>query len=165
MSMPREIVGSIEREYRRYKGYAEGTFDQLTDEQLALVPAAEGNSVAILVWHVSGNLKSRFTDFLTTDGEKPWRHRDSEFDERAVTREQLLQKWNEGFAVLFAALATLQDADLGGTITIRDEALKVHEALHRSLAHTSSHVGQIVLLGKTMRAATWRTLTLPRARR
>jgi Protein of unknown function (DUF1572) len=165
MSMPREIVGSIEREYRRYKGYAEGTFDQLTDEQLALVPAAEGNSVAILVWHVSGNLKSRFTDFLTTDGEKPWRHRDSEFDERAVTREQLLQKWNEGFAVLFAALATLQDADLGGTITIRDEALKVHEALHRSLAHTSSHVGQIVLLGKTMRGATWRTLTLPRARR
>jgi len=163
--MPREIVGSIEREYRRYKGYAEGTFDQLTDEQLALVPAAEGNSVAILVWHVSGNLKSRFTDFLTTDGEKSWRHRDSEFDERTVSRDQLLQKWNEGFAVLFAALAALKDADLGGTITIRGEALKVHEALHRSLAHTSSHVGQIVLLGKTMRGATWQTLTLPRARR
>ena len=163
--MPRDIVGSIEREYRRYKGYAEGTFDQLADEQLALVSAAEGNSVATLVWHVSGNLKSRFTDFLTTDGEKPWRHRDSEFDERAVTRDQLLSKWNEGFSVLFDSLAALADADLGRTITIRGEALKVHEALHRSLAHTSSHVGQIVLLGKTMRGAAWRTLTIPRAKR
>jgi uncharacterized protein DUF1572 len=162
--MSREIVGSIEREYRRYKGYAEGTFDQLGDEQLALVPAAEGNSVAVLVWHVSGNLKSRFTDFLTTDGEKPWRHRDSEFDERAVTRDQLLAKWNEGFSVLFAALAELEDADLGRTVTIRGEALKVHEALHRSLAHTSSHVGQIVLLGKTMRGEAWQTLTMPRKR-
>jgi hypothetical protein len=162
--MSREIVGSIEREYRRYKGYAEGTFDQLGDEQLALVPAAEGNSVAVLVWHVSGNLKSRFTDFLTTDGEKPWRHRDSEFDERAVTRDQLLAKWNEGFSVLFAALAELEDADLGRTVTIRGEALKVHDALHRSLAHTSSHVGQIVLLGKTMRGEAWQTLTMPRKR-
>ena len=162
--MSREIVGSIEREYRRYKAYTEGTFDQLTDEQLALVPAAEGNSVAILVWHVSGNLKSRFTDFLTTDGEKPWRHRDSEFDERAVTRDQLLAKWNEGFSVLFAALAVLKDADLGRVVTIRGEALKVHEALHRSLAHTSSHVGQIVLLGKSMRGAAWQTLTMPRKR-
>ena len=129
------------------------------------MPAAEGNSVAILVWHVSGNLKSRFTDFLTTDGEKPWRHRDSEFDERTVTRDELLAKWNEGFSVLFAALAALKDADLGRIVTIRGEALKVHEALHRSLAHTSSHVGQIVLLGKAMRGAAWQTLTMPRARR
>jgi uncharacterized damage-inducible protein DinB len=161
----RELIGSIEQEYRRYKGYAERTFDQLSDDQLAQVPAAEGNSVAILVWHVAGNLKSRFTDFLTTDGEKPWRQRESEFEERHVGRDQLLTKWNEGWAVLFAALSQLSDADLGKRVTIRGEPGAVHEALHRSLAHTSSHVGQIVLLGKTLRAAQWRTLTIPKASR
>ena len=161
----RELVGSIEREYLRYKGYAEATFVQLADDQLALVPAAEGNSVAILVWHVSGNLKSRFTDFLTTDGEKPWRERDSEFEERQVSQEQLRQKWDEGWTVLLETLARLSDADLGKRIAIRGESLAVHEALHRSLAHTASHVGQIVLLGKNLRGAAWRTLTLPRAPR
>jgi hypothetical protein len=161
----RELIGSIEREYRRYKGYAEGTFDQLSGDQLAHVPAAEGNSVAILVWHIAGNLKSRFTDFLTTDGEKPWRQRESEFEERQVGHDQLRQKWDEGWTVLFDALSQLSDADLGKRIAIRGESLAVHEALHRSLAHTSSHVGQIVLLGKSLRGAEWRTLTIPRSTR
>jgi hypothetical protein len=161
----RELVGSIEREYLRYKGYAEATFAQLADDQLALVPAAEGNSVAILVWHVSGNLKSRFTDFLTTDGEKPWRARDSEFEERQVSQEELRQKWDEGWTVLLETLARLSDADLGKRIAIRGESLAVHEALHRSLAHTASHVGQIVLLAKSLRGSEWRTLTIPRAPR
>jgi hypothetical protein len=161
----RDFIASIEHEYRRYKGYAEGTFDQLSGDQLAHVPAADGNSVAILVWHVSGNLKSRFTDFLTTDGEKPWRQRESEFEERQVSHEQLRQKWNEGWSVLFGTLGQLADADLGKRITIRGESLAVHEALHRSLAHTASHVGQIVLLGKTLRGAEWRTLTIPRSPR
>lgn len=160
----RGLVGSIELEYRRYKRYAEATFEQLTDQQLVHVPAAEGNSVAILVWHVSGNLKSRFTDFLTTDGEKPWRDRESEFDQRTVTRDEVLGKWEDGWSVLFAALAQLSDADLDKRVTIRGESLAVHEALHRSLAHTCSHVGQIVLLGKTLRGAGWRTLTIPRQR-
>jgi len=161
----REIIGSIEHEYRRYKSYAEGTFDQLSDDQLTHIPAAEGNSVAILVWHVSGNLKSRFTDFLTTDGEKPWRARDSEFEERQVSQEELRQKWDEGWTVLLETLARLSDADLGKRIAIRGESLAVHEALHRSLAHTASHVGQIVLLGKNLRGTAWRTLTIPRAPR
>ncbi len=161
----RELIGSLEREYRRYKAYAEATFDQLSDEQLAHVPAAEGNSVAVLVWHVSGNLKSRFTEFLTTDGEKPWRQRESEFDERRVSQTELRAKWDEGWGVLFAALGSLADADLAKTVAIRGESMPVHEALHRSLAHTSSHVGQIVLLGKTLRGAGWRTLTIPRAAR
>jgi hypothetical protein len=158
----RDVIGSIEREYRRYKGYAEATFGQLSDAQLSHVPAAEGNSIAILVWHVAGNLKSRFTDFLTSDGEKPWRQRESEFDDRRVTHDQLRQKWDEGWDVLFAALGKLTDDELGKMVTIRGEALAVHEALHRSLAHTSSHVGQIILLGKTMRGAEWRSLTIPR---
>jgi Protein of unknown function (DUF1572) len=158
----REIIGSIEHEYRRYKSYAEGTFDQLSADQLAHIPAADGNSIAILVWHISGNLKSRFTDFLTTDGEKPWRQRESEFEERHVSHDQLRQKWDEGWAVLFGTLGQLSDADLGKRVTIRDESLTVHEALHRSLAHTSSHVGQIMLLGKIKRGADWRSLSVPR---
>lgn len=165
MNDVREIIGSIEYEYRRYKTLAEGTFDQLSGDQLAHVPAAEGNSVAILVWHIAGNLKSRFTDFLTTDGEKAWRQRESEFEERHVSHEQLRQKWDEGWAVLFGTLRQLSDADLGKRILIRGESLAVHEALHRSLAHTSSHVGQIMLLGKTQRGAEWRSLSIPRSRR
>lgn len=158
----REIIESIELEYRRYKSYGEATFDQLSDEQLSHVPAAEGNSVAILVWHIAGNLKSRFTDFLTTDGEKPWRQRESEFDERQVSQQQLRQKWEEGWAVLFTALGQLSDGDLGKRVLIRAESLAVHAALHRSLAHTASHVGQIMLLGKTLRGSDWRSLSIPR---
>jgi hypothetical protein len=158
----RDVIGSIESEYRRYKAYAEKTFAQLDDAQLAQVLGADGNSIAIVAWHVAGNLKSRFTDFLTTDGEKPWRQRESEFDERRVTRAELQAKWDDGFGVLFATLATLADADFGKPVAIRGESMAVHDALHRSLAHTASHVGQIVLLGKTLRGAEWRTLTIPR---
>ncbi len=158
----REILGSLEFEYRRYKAMAEATFEQLTAKQLSQVPAAEGNSVAVIVWHISGNLKSRFTDFLTTDGEKPWRERDSEFDSREVTHEELRRKWDEGWTVLFDTLGQLSDGDLRKQVLIRGESLAVHAALHRSLAHTSSHVGQIVLLGKTMRGTEWRTLSIPR---
>lgn len=162
--MSRELIASIEREYRRYKDYAERTFEQLADDDLRRVLAPDGNSIAILVWHVAGNLKSRFTDFLTTDGEKPWRARESEFDERPVTRDELRRRWDEGWSVLFATLGALTDADLGRRVTIRGESLVVSEALHRSLAHTASHVGQIVLLGKTLRASGWKTLTIPRTR-
>jgi hypothetical protein len=161
----RDILESIEREYRRYKGLAEATFEQLNAGQLARVAGAAGNSVITLVWHISGNLKSRFRDFLTTDGEKPWRQRETEFEERAVTPAELRQKWEEGWAVLFAALQTLKDADLGATVTIRGEALPVRDALHRSLAHTSYHVGQIVFLGKSLRGEEWRSLSIPRPRR
>ena len=107
---------------------------------------ANGNSIAIICWHVSGNLRSRFTDFLATDGEKPWRKRDEEFDRRTVTRSELLSKWTIGWDVLFATLATLTDDDLMKTVTIRASRQAVHEALNRSLAHTSYHVGQIVYL-------------------
>jgi uncharacterized protein DUF1572 len=160
----REILESIEREYRRYKVLGEATFEQLTAGQLAHVAGPEGNSVVTLVWHISGNLRSRFTDFLTTDGEKPWRQRETEFDARAVTPAELREKWEEGWGVLFEALQELSDADLGAKVTIRGEALAVRDALHRSLAHTSYHVGQIVFLGKTLRGEEWRSLTIPRPR-
>ena len=160
--MTRALVASLEREYRRYTCYAERAFEQVSDAQLK-APLGEGaNSIAVLVWHVSGNLRSRFTDFLASDGEKPWRDRDSEFDDREPGREELLTKWEEGWAVLFATLATLSDADLARPVSIRGEQMAAHEALHRSLAHTASHVGQIVLLAKALRGAEWRTLTIPR---
>jgi len=160
----REILGSIEYEYRRYKKLAEGTFDQVTAEQLAYAPAPEANSIAVLVWHIAGNLKSRFTDFLTSDGEKPWRQRESEFDARQVSHEELRAKWETGWPALFDALAPLSDDDLAQRVAIRGESMAVHAALHRSLAHTANHVGQIVYLGRILRGAEWRSLSIPRGK-
>src|SRR3954469_24949421 len=100
----RDIINSIEGEYRRYKKLGEGAIQQLRDEELALAAPGEANSVAVVVWHISGNLKSRFTDFLTADGEKPWRNRDEEFEQRAVSAAELQKKWNEGWDVVFHSL-------------------------------------------------------------
>ncbi len=150
----------LEAEYRRYKALAEGAFDQLTDPQL-VTAAGTSNSIATIVWHVAGNLKSRFTDFLTSDGEKSWRDRDSEFLARAVTRAELQTKWDDGWRVLFAALSDLTDADLERTVTIRGEPHTVAAALQRSVAHASYHVGQIVYVAKALRGADWRYLSIP----
>ena len=157
----REIVGSIEAEYRRYKALGEGAIEQLDHEQLSQVIGSGGNSVATLVWHISGNLVSRFTDFLQSDGEKPWRDRDAEFLHRTVPRAELREKWEKGWTVLFRALADLDDERLHAVVKIRGIPLSVHEALHRSLAHTSYHVGQIVLLAKGLRGGEWRYLSIP----
>jgi Protein of unknown function (DUF1572) len=155
-----DVLGSIESEFRRYKQLAEGAIAQLDEGDFSR-PAGAGNSVAILVWHVSGNLKSRFTDFLTSDGEKPWRARDEEFVSRSVTRAQLLDKWEEGWTVLFSALGTLNGEDLTRTVTIRNQPLAVHEALERSLSHASYHVGQIVYIAKSLRGDRWKYLSIP----
>jgi len=159
----REIVGSIEGEYRRYKTLGEGAIEQLSDEQLSLASSSAGNSVAMLVWHISGNLTSRFTDFLESDGEKPWRDRETEFLRRTVSRSELREKWETGWTVLFRSLAELDDEGLHAVVKIRGVPLSVHEALHRSLAHTSYHVGQIVFLGKAFRGGEWRYLSIPPA--
>jgi Protein of unknown function (DUF1572) len=157
----RTIIASLEAEYVRYKGLAEGTFAQLDEPQLTMRAGETSNSIATIVWHVSGNLASRFTDFLTSDGEKPWRHRDEEFTAREVTREELLARWNAGWQVLFDTLATLLDDDLGRTVVIRGQELPVIDALHRSLAHVASHVGQIQFWGKVMKGLTWTWLSIP----
>ena len=154
------LINSIGGEYRRYKTLAEDALEQVADAQLSEAGPAHGNSLAVICWHVSGNLRSRFTDFLTTDGEKPWRKRDEEFDQRTVSRAELLAKWAAGWDVLFAALATLTDDDLMKTVTIRGQSLAVHEALHRSLAHTSYHVGQIVYLAHAFAGGRWRYLSI-----
>lgn len=157
----REIIGSIEAEYRRYKLLAERAMEQVDDERLSRMKNPGDNSIATLVWHVSGNLASRFTDFLRTDGEKPWRDRESEFTPRTVSRAELREKWEKGWAVLFESLSALEDEHLQHVVTIRGVPLSVIEALHRSLAHASYHVGQIVFLAKALRGDQWRHLSIP----
>jgi len=157
----RRIVASIEAEYLRYRTLAEGAINQLSEAELAEAAPGGGNSIATLVWHVAGNLRSRFSDFLSSDGEKPWRRRESEFEARRVTHAELFEKWDGGWKVLLEALAALDDAQLDATVTIRGQAFAVHEALHRSLAHTAYHVGQIVLLARALRGGDWRFLTIP----
>ncbi len=135
---------------------------QLRDDELGKGGPGDGNSVAVIVWHIAGNLKSRFSDFLNSDGEKPWRHRDSEFQPRHdVARAELLEQWDAGWSTLLAALEPLSDEDLARIVTIRGEKFRVHEALHRLLAHTSYHVGQIVYLAKAFRGSEWNYLSIP----
>jgi hypothetical protein len=157
----RIVIESIEAEYRRYKQLAEAAFAQLSEQQLAQVAGSADNSVATIAWHIGGNLRSRFTEFLDTDGEKPWRDRETEFHPRFVAHEQLLAFWEMGWQALFSALASLTDDDLTRTVKIRKQTLSVVEALHRSLAHTSYHVGQIVFVAKALRGQNWTYLTIP----
>jgi len=154
------IIESIRGEYIRYKSLAEGAIAQLEDEELAARPDGR-NSIVVICWHVSGNLQSRFTDFLTSDGEKPWRHREEEFQNRTATRSELLAKWDEGWKVLLDALKQLTDDQLHATITIRGQVWEVHEALQRSLAHTAYHAGQIVYIAKSLRGTNWQFLSIP----
>lgn len=154
------LIESIRAEFLRYKTLAERAIAQVPDEQLGQPGPNDGNSIAIIVWHLSGNMRSRFTDFLTSDGEKPWRTRDEEFEPRAVTRQDLLTRWESGWQVLLAALEMLSDVDLARTVTIRTEPMPVHLALHRSLAHTSYHVGQIVYLAHSIRGHDWTYLSI-----
>jgi hypothetical protein len=157
----RAIVGSIEAEYRRYKALGEGALSQLGNDELTAAGSGGGNSIAIICWHLAGNLRSRFTDFLTSDGEKPWRRREEEFQSRTVTRAELLSYWESGWGVLLQTLAGLSDAHLAQTVVIRGRPLLVHEALHRSLAHVAYHVGQVVYAARGLRGDAWRFLSIP----
>jgi len=149
-------------EYDRYRVLGERAIAQVPDAALNHVPCAEGNSIAMIVRHVSGNLKSRFTDFLTSDGEKPWRDRESEFAERPYTRAEVERMWKEGFGVVVGAIGTLSEADLSRNVVIRGQPLSVHAALCRSLSHASYHAGQIVLLSRELAERPWQSLSIPR---
>ena len=155
------LIKSIEAEFRRYKALAEGALAQVPEPLLSASGPSLGNSLATICWHIAGNLQSRFSEFLTSDGEKPWRHREEEFLARSVSRADLLAKWTAGWDVLLSTLATLTDADLPATVTIRRQPLAVHEALLRSLAHISYHVGQIVYLAHSLCGPEWRYLSIP----
>ena len=154
-------VEAIADEYTRYKALGEAAIAQLDDDELTLVASEGGNSIVAIVWHVAGNLESRFTDFRTSDGEKPWRDRDEEFVLRTVTKSALIEKWERGWSAVLGAIGELSDANLLETITIRRQQLRIDQALQRSLAHTAYHIGQIVFLAKQIRSGGWRCLSIP----
>ena len=156
------MLSDLTGEYRRYRSLGERALAQLPDDALNDIPSPEGNSAAMIVRHLGGNLASRFTDFLTSDGEKPWRDRDQEFAERPYTRAEVDAQWAEGWRVLEDALAGLTDADLARTVTIRGEPWSVHAALCRSVTHAAYHVGQLVLLARQSAAGPWQSLSIPR---
>ena len=161
MELMTNLIGSIVEEYRRYKALAEAAFAQLEEGELSQASSSGDNTIAVIVWHVAGNLESRFTDFRVSDGEKPWRDRDQEFAPRRVSRVELLDRWERGWRALFGALEHLSDADLAETVTIRRQSHRIDEALHRSLSHTAYHVGQIVYVAKSFRGVAWRSLSIP----
>lgn len=153
------------RSFRGYKRMADGTFAQLDDEAFFYLPDPESNSVAILVKHIAGNLRSRWTDFLASDGEKPDRDRDQEFVlAMSDTREDLMRRWETSFNTLFSALQSLTPEDFDKTVYIRNEPHSVLQAINRSLNHIAGHISQIVFLGKLVRSAEWKTLSIPKGK-
>jgi len=145
---------------KQYKTLADKALEQVSDEEFFRPPEPESNSIAIIVKHVNGNLLSRWTDFLTTDGEKESRDRDGEFEMDKIERSQLMQMWERSWQCLFSSLEALTPDDLGKIVTIRSEPHSVLEAIHRTMAHISSHVGQIVFIAKMFKSGQWQTLTI-----
>ena len=163
MDFAADCLRDLVLQFSKMRALAEGAIAQASDDDLFRQIDAESNSIAIVMRHVAGNLKSRFTEFLSTDGEKPDRHRDGEFEVPAgTTRETVVADWDLAFTRLESALASLTPGDLMRHVYIRGERMTALAALHRSLAHTSMHVGQIVMLVKHWRGPNWRTLSIPR---
>ena len=156
------VLASAVGVFRSNKGWADRAVAQLADGKLHEALDPETNSIAVIMKHVAGNLLSRWTDFLTTDGEKPWRDRDNEFVDTFGSRKELLEYWEKGWNCLFETLEGLRSEDLPKNVTIRGEPHSVPQALHRSLAHCSYHVGQMVMIARILAGSDWETLTIPR---
>jgi hypothetical protein len=154
-------LSSVIKQFEYYKLLGEKTFDQVEEEKLFWQYNEESNSIATIVKHLWGNMLSRWTDFLTTDGEKEWRDRDAEFENDISTKKELLDKWNEGWSCLLNTLNSLTPEDLDKTVYIRNQGHSVMEAINRQLAHYPYHVGQIIFIGK-MAAKEWKSLSIPR---
>ena len=160
--MPTDFLPSARKQFAYYRLLGEQAMSQVTDEQLSWQPNAVSNSIAVIVQHLSGNMRSRWTDFLTTDGEKPWREREAEFDPDSATRAAVLARWQAGWQCLFAALDGLTEADLSRTIYIRNQGHTVLEAINRQLAHYPYHVGQLVFIARLAVGDAWQSLSIPR---
>lgn len=158
----KSIIDGTIGSFRSNKGWIDKAISQLSDEKLHIALDPNTNSVAVIMKHVAGNLLSRWTDFLTTDGEKPWRNRDDEFVDTFSSRDELIAYWDSGWQRLFDTLSSLSPNDLAKTITIRGEPHSVPLAIQRSLAHTSYHVGQIMLIARILAGDQWTTITIPR---
>ena len=157
-----EIVAFSRKQFLYYKALGERTFAQLSDEDLFWQPHPEANSIAIIVGHLSGNMLSRWTNFLTEDGEKGWRDRDREFEDRLTDRTEILSAWEEGWTALFTALDCIDPDNVQSQVFIRQQAHSIPEAINRQLAHYAYHIGQIVYIGVLRRGRSWASLSIPR---
>jgi hypothetical protein len=162
MTFEEGFLKDIIKRFQSYKDLGDKTFAQLTNENFFYQPSVESNSIAIIIHHMYGNMMSRFTNFLTEDGEKPWRQRDEEFEPVNMTQQDLISSWNKGWERLFETLNSLKPGDLTKTTPIRNEPMPAYDALLRALAHLAYHVGQIVYLGKAIKDTEWKTLTIPK---
>ena len=156
------MLKDLSDEYARYRRIGEKAIKQVSDDALNEVLRPDNNSIAMIVRHISGNLLSRFTDFQNSDGEKPWRNRDSEFEETNYDRRDVEQMWAEGWEMLESALSELTDEDLQRNVYIRGQAWTIHAALCRSLAHVSYHVGQIVFAARILNGGKWQWISIPK---
>ncbi len=150
--------------FQYYKKLGEGAMAQLRDDQLFSTLDPEMNSIAIIIKHLSGNMRSRWTDFLTSDGEKPDRNRDNEFEGSPRTRKEMMKLWNDGWQIVLGTLQTLSDSDVNRTVTIRGEPHSVMQAINRQIAHYAYHIGQIVFLAKHLQEKNWKSLSVPRGK-
>lgn len=165
MTLAAHYLEEIRRQMRGYKRLADGALAQISEEEFFRELDPESNSIAIVVKHMTGNMRSRFTDFLTSDGEKPDRNRDQEFELGAdADRKDFLKSWEQGWKAVFDTVDALKPEDLERTVTIRSEPLTVLQALNRALAHLAYHVGQIAYLAKYFRSENWKTLSVPRGK-
>ncbi len=156
------FLESAIKRFKEYKALGDKTLEQLNDADMLFKPNEASNSIAIIIQHLHGNMLSRWTGFLTEDGEKEWRNRDEEFEAHNFSKPQLLGQWNEGWNVFLDALEALKEEDLLKTITIRTQALTVVDAINRQLGHYSYHVGQIVYIGKWIKSNEWKSLSIPK---
>jgi hypothetical protein len=164
-SFEADYLDEVRRSFRGYKRLADGGLAQLNDPDFFKAPDTESNSAAQLVKHMAGNLRSRWLDFLTTDGEKPDRNRDQEFVlTQADTRTDLMRRWEESFKIVFDTVSSLKPEDFVKTVTIRGEPHTILQAINRSLMHTAYHVGQILYVGKHLRGAAWEVLSIPKGK-
>ena len=160
--MEKTYLESTKKLFTYYKKLGDDAMAQVADEKLFFQPNEDSNSIAIIVQHMAGNMLSRWTDFLTTDGEKDWRNRDAEFETNITNRQALLEYWNKGWNCLFDAINSLTETDLEKTIYIRNEGHTVVEAINRQLAHYPYHVGQIIFLAKMLSTNEWKSLSIPK---
>ncbi len=161
-SLPNAFLQSAIKRLSYYKDLGDKTFEQLNEEAFHYQPNEASNSIALIIQHMAGNMLSRWTDFLTADGEKEWRNRDTEFEEQHMNKEQLIAFWNKGWNCCLNAIKSLTENDLLKTITIRNEGLTVVDAINRQLAHYPYHVGQIIFLGKIITGSNWQNLSVPK---
>lgn len=162
--METSFLSSSIKQFRHYKSLGDKTFEQLTFEEMQNEFVEDSNSISIIVKHMVGNMVSRWTNFLTEDGEKPWRHRDKEFEDTYNSKEDILDSWEKGYTCVFDALTQLTSNSLEQIVYIRNEGHTVTEAINRQLAHYAYHVGQIVFLGKLLKGSQWKSLSIPKGK-